>query len=76
MVKIVTETYIKNERGFHYKVGDDVAFKCSGIPYIGIIKSISDTSFTCKAVLKNQLKTDDTEFDIKDITDITYTSVD
>lgn len=76
MVKIVTETYIQNERGFHYKVGDDIAFKYNGVPYIGIIKSIADTSFVCKAVLKNQLKTDDTEFNIEDVTDLTYTSWD
>lgn len=47
MAKIVTETYITDERGFHYKVGDDIALQYYGVAYIGVVTSIED-----KIVLK------------------------
>lgn len=76
MAKIVTETYITDDRGFHYKVGNDIAFEYNGATYVGIITSIGDTSFKCKNVLKDMLDVEDMEFNVKDVTDLTYTSVD
>lgn len=76
MAKIVTETYITDERGFHYKVGDDIAFEYKGATYVGIVTDIEATSFKCKNVLKDMLEVDDMEFCVKDVTDLTYTSVD
>lgn len=76
MAKIVTETYITDDRGFHYKVGDDIAFEYNGSMYVGIITSIEDTSFKCKDVFKDMLDVEDMEFNVKDVTDLTYTSVD
>lgn len=76
MVKIVTETYILDDRGFHYKVGDDIAFEYKGATYVGIVTDIGDTSFKCKDVLKDMLETEDKEFSIKDVSELTYTSVD
>lgn len=76
MAKIVTETYITDDRGFHYKVGDDIAFEYKSATYVGIITDIGDTSFKCKNVLKDMLEVDDMEFCVKDVTDLTYTSVD
>lgn len=76
MTKIVTETYITDDRGFHYKVGDDIAFEYNGSMYVGIITSIGDTSFKCKDVFKDMLDVEDMEFKVKDVTDLTYISVD
>lgn len=76
MAKIVTETYITDDRGFHYKVGDDIAFEYNDSMYVGIITSIGDTSFKCKDVFKDMLDVEDMEFKVKDVTDLTYTSVD
>lgn len=76
MAKIVTETYILDDRDFHYKVGDDVAFDYKGATYIGIITDIGDTSFKCKDVLKDMIDVDDMSFNIKDVSELTYTSVD
>lgn len=76
MAKIVTETYITDERGFHYKVGDDIAFQHHGAAYIGVIISIGDTSFKCKNCLKNQVAVEDMEFNAVDVTDLTFTSYD
>lgn len=76
MAKIVTETYILDDRGFHYKVGDDIAFEYKGATYIGIITDIGDTSFKCKDVLKDMIDVDDMSFNIQDVSELTYTSVD
>ena len=72
MAMIVTETYILDDRGFHYKVGDDIAFEYKGATYVGIVTDIGDTSFKCK----DMLETEDKEFSIKDVSELTYTSVD
>ena len=76
MAKIVTETYITDDRGFHYKVGNDIAFEYNGATYVGIIIDIGDASFKCKNVLKDMLDVEDMEFNVEDVTDLTYTSVD
>lgn len=76
MAKIVTETYVTDDRGFHYKVGDDIAFEYKGATYVGIITDIGDASFKCKNVLKDMLDVEDMEFNVEDVTDLTYTSVD
>lgn len=76
MAKIVTETYITDDRGFHYKVGNDIAFEYNGATYVGIITDIGDASFKCKNVLKDMLDVEDMEFNVEDVTDLTYTSVD
>lgn len=76
MAKIVTETYILDDRGFHYKVGDDIAFEYKGATYVGIITDIGDTYFKCKDVLKDMTDVDDMSFSIQDVKDLTYTSVD
>ena len=76
MAKIVTETYILDDRGFHYKVGDDIAFEYKGATYVGIVTDIGGTSFKCKDVLKDMIDVDDMSFNIQDVKDLTYTSVD
>lgn len=76
MAKIVTETYILDDRGFHYKVGDDIAFEYKGATYVGIVTDIGDTSFKCKDVLKDMTDVDDMSFNIQDVSELTYTSVD
>ena len=76
MAKIVTETYILDDRGFHYKVGDDIAFEYKGATYVGIITDIGDTSFKCKDVLKDMIDVEDMSFNIQDVSELTYTSVD
>ena len=76
MVKIVTETYITDERGFHYKVGDDIAFQYHGVAYIGVVISIEDKSFKCTNCLKNQVAIEDMEFNVEGVTDLTFTSYD
>lgn len=76
MAKIVTETYILDDRGFHYKVGDDIAFEYKGATYVGIVTDIGDTSFKCKDVLKDMIDVEDMSFNIQDVSELTYTSVD
>ena len=76
MAKIVTETYITDERGFHYKVGDDIALQYHGVAYIGVITSIEDKSFKCTNCLKNQVAIEDMEFNVEGVTDLTFTFYD
>lgn len=76
MAKIVTETYILDDRGFHYKVGDDIAFEYKGATYVGIVTDIGDTSFKCKDVFKDMIDVEDMSFNIQDVSELTYTSVD
>lgn len=47
-----------------------------GVAYIGVIISIGDTSFKCKNCLKNQVAVEDMEFNVVDVTDLTFTSYD
>lgn len=78
MLKIETETYILEERGFRFKVGHDVAFKYKGSYYIGIIDSIdeADGSFTCSSLLKDKKSFENTKFYVKYVEDLDLTYVD
>lgn len=74
MIKIETETYILGDRGFRYKVGNDVAFKYRGSYYIGIIDSIDEKegSFSCSSVMKDKKSIDNTKFYVKYVEDICF----